>query len=124
MRSREDIQAQLNGKVHWDAKDWEVREWLKSKHGIEGVEADEMIREGERVRVISIRKRSLVRGVASLVVGVPLIVAAWAGFESEGRRTTRWAIIVAIAGLGCFAYAGKNFIQLVSGRSDVAIDAE
>ena len=123
MASRNDIQVQLNGKVHWNASDREVREWLMFRHGIDGEMANEMIAAALRARAASIRKISLFRGTIAFLVAVPLLVLAWMGMETEGRRMTGKALFLGSTGLACLGYAGKQFLQVITGKSDVAIDA-
>ena len=122
MAAKEKIQQQLNGKIHWNAPDWETREWLKSKHAIEGDEADTMIAIAKRIRASSIRKISAFRGAIALLVSIPLLIIAWLGFQA-GDRLSGEAMFIGSAGFGCLAYAGKNLIQLIRGTSEVAIDA-
>ena len=117
------IQEPLNGKVHWDASEEEVREWLDSKHGITNDEADAMIAIAFRVKASTIRKICLVRATVATIAGCILIAFAWVGWRSEGRRTRSFGIAAAIAGFSCLGYAGKNFFSVISGKSDVAIDA-
>lgn len=123
MRSKEEVQSQLNGKAHWNASDREMRDWLISKFGIDGDDAESMIREALREKALSIRKTSLFRAIVALVVAVPIFFFAWLGLQSEGRRTAAGVIFLASVGLSCVGYAGKNLHQVMTGKSDVAIDA-
>lgn len=100
-----------------------MRDWLKSKLGIDGDDAESMIREALREKACSIRKTSLFRATVALLVAVPLFIFAWLGWQSEGRRTTAGAVFLASVGFSCVGYAGKNLYQVMTGKSDVAIDA-
>lgn len=123
MRSKGEVQSQLNGKAHWNASDREMRDWLKSKFGIDADDAETMIREALREKARSIRKTSLFRAIVALLVAVPLFFFAWLGWQSERRRTTSGAIFLASIGFSCVGYSGKNLYQVMTGKCDVAIDA-
>ncbi|WP_395738136.1 hypothetical protein [Prosthecobacter sp.] len=118
--NRDQIQEQLNGKMYWDASESEVRDWLSAKHGIIEKEADEMIAIGTKAKQASIRKSSLIRMSVSLIAALPLGFFAWLAMQSSQRRA---AGALGTLCLGCLGYAAKNFVQVLNGRCDTAIDA-
>ena len=116
------IQAQLNGKLHWDASEAEIRDWLSEKFAIDGARADSMIEVGFRAKAASVRKRSLLHLVCALVVAVALGGFTWLASESS-RGIRGREVFLLVATLGVLSYAGKKAVQLISGKSDTAIDA-
>lgn len=116
------VQAQLNGKVHWDASEAEIRDWLSEKFSIDGTQAESMIAVGLRVKAASIRKRSLLHLVLALIAAVILGGLTWLASETATGFRAREGILLT-ATLGALAYAGKNALRLITGRSDAAIDA-
>lgn len=121
--TEQEIQDQLNGKMHWDASEAEVRDWLAEKHGISDEKADFMIEKGISAKRASIRRTSIVRLTVALVASIPLGALAWLCMHAEGRTATRASFVLAGACLSCLFYAGKNLIQVLTGSSDTAIDA-
>ena len=116
------IQEQLNGKAHWDASEAEIREWLSEKFSIEGERADAMIAAGFLAKAAAIRRRSLMHLLLALVAGIVFGAMTWIALHTSNRITAKDGVLLAatVASLG---YAGKNLVQLLSGKSDTAIDA-
>jgi len=121
--TEQEIQDQLNGKMHWDASEAEVRDWLADKHGIRDKKADFMIERGISAKRASIRRTSIFRLAVALVAAIPLGVLTWLSMHAEGRRATRASLALGGACLSCLFYARKNLVQLLTGSSDTAIDA-
>ena len=121
--TEQEIQDQLNGKMHWDASETEVRNWLAEKHGIRNEKADLMIERGISVKRAAIRRTSIMRLIVALVVATPLGGLTWLSMQAEGRTTDRVSLALGGACLVCLGYAGKNLIQVLTGNSDTAIDA-
>lgn len=66
LMTEQEIQDQLNGKMHWDASETEVRNWLTEKHGITNEKADLMIERGISVKRATIRRTSIMRLIVAL----------------------------------------------------------
>lgn len=116
------LKEQVIGKMHWDASEQEIRDWLSEKHGIVGEDADLMIAAGLKAKAASVRKASLLRMTVAAAAAVPLLLLSWLGDHTTGLLWVRSFVLVS-AGFGCLGYAGKNLIQVISGTSETAIDA-
>ena len=122
VRDLKNIQDQINAQMYWDASEKEIAEWLSDKFGIVGDEAKAMILKGINNKKSEIRKTSLIRMIVALLVAIPLAVIAIIGLKSDGKLGAR-GIFIAVVCVACLSYAGKNLLQLISGRSDTAIDS-
>jgi len=116
------IQDQINAKMHWGDSEQEIEEWLREKHSIEGDRADEMIQKGIQDRKSEIRKACLTRMLVTLVFAIPLAFISMYCLQQEGRMFS-YGVTLGVACFGCFTYVFKNLLSYVSGRSDVSIDA-
>lgn len=121
-RNIDDIQAQLNGKMHWDASKNEIREWLSSKHSITGELADEMVRNGTKAKGASTRRKSILHFVTSLIAALFFGMLLWILSLTERTRIV-WEIVLTGALVGCAGFAARSLYQIVTGKSDTAIDA-
>ena len=124
MSSKTDIQAQLNGKAHGSASEAEMRDWLATKCGIHGDEAESMIAVAMREKAAAVRKRSLFRATVGAAFAIPLLVMGWFAGESENARISTLSHFILGGGIACLCYAGKNLFQALTGKSDVSIDAQ
>ncbi|MEZ5299395.1 MAG: hypothetical protein R3F11_01810 [Verrucomicrobiales bacterium] len=121
------LKEQVIGKMHWDASEQEIRDWLSEKHGIVGEDADLMIAAGLKAKAASVRKASLLRMTvaAAAAAAVPLLLLlllSWLGDHTTGLLLGE-ILCPRSAGFGCLGYVGKNLIQVISGTSETAIDA-
>ncbi len=112
------IQDQVSSKIHWDAPDAEVLEWLEEKHHITGDNAGRMLRVGHQKRARAIRER------AFLAMMFALVGIAFTGFvlwmKTEGLDGRRLAVGgMFIASLTWFF---SSLVKFVSGKTTETID--
>lgn len=115
------IQGQVTAKVHWEAPEVEVLEWLRDKHGIEGEQASGMFSIAQRARVLAIRKRALL----GLALGVPIlaITGSYLGVEFfTDTDLPKSGVVTGFFSIA-LAWSGKCLIRLLSGKTDVPIDS-
>ncbi len=115
------LQDQVNSKIHWDAPESEVLEWLSARHRISGEQAQAMLKVARRTRVRAIRERSLyglaAAGIGILGTSVPLALEVLNGYF--------WPLKTAalLAALGfCLFWFGKYLVRFLSGRTDSTVD--
>ena len=61
------MRQQVVSKIRWGAREEEVLEWLREKHGILGPEAKRLLKEAWRARQNGIRENALIRLVLSVI---------------------------------------------------------
>ena len=118
----ENIQNQINAKMHWSTTEEEIERWLKDKYRIEGDQSKSMILKGVNNRKTEIRKTSLIQMTVALLVAIPFIVYVIIGIQYEGSLGGSGAGLGSVC-LICLGYAGKNLLQVISGNSSTSIDA-
>jgi hypothetical protein len=118
---RKAIQDQLNSKIHWDAPEWEVLEWLSDKHQIEGDEAESMIAIAMKKRVAAIRERAIYAAFfASIGMGISGVFL-W--MEWLAQRFYIIRTIIALGGFfACTVWLLLSMVRLFSGKTDSTID--
>lgn len=116
------LQDQVNSKIHWDAPEPEVLDWLSDKHGIKGDRAQSMLATARQARVHAIRERSLyglmTAGIGMIATATPLIMQMMGGFVWVLRST---ALILAFG--FCTFWFGKHLARFLSGTTDSTIDS-
>ena len=113
----EKLQEQVNGMLHnLETEDY-IREWLRTKHSVEGERADSLLLAGWRDYRASVRKTSLMRLVVASLASVVLGAALW--FNLTYAERVWWTVGgLSAAFFPCLAYAGKQAIQLVKGMEE------
>ncbi len=112
----------MNSKIHWDAPDSEVLEWLNDKHGIEGERAQAMLAVAKRARTRAIRERSfyglICSGAGMIGTGTPIAFEILNGAVWVLRST---ALLVAF--VFCGIWFARYLLRLVTGKTDAPIDS-
>lgn len=116
------LQKQVDSKIHWDAPDYEVLDWLDQKHDVSGEVAQAMILQAKLTRKRAIRERAIYglifSGIGMVATGAPIILQLMGGFVFVLRS------IVLIA---AFFFSGfwflKYTLRLLTGNTDVPIDS-
>ena len=116
------LQDQVNSKIHWDAPDSEVLEWLSDKHGINGERAQSMLLVAKRARTRAIRERSLYGliclGAGMIGTATPIVLELLGGAVWVLRST---ALVVAF--VFCGLWFTRYLLRLVTDKTDVPIDS-
>jgi hypothetical protein len=116
------LQEQVSAKIHWDAPEREVLEWLGEKHGIEGERAQAMLAIARQARVRAIRERSLyglmAAGIGMIATATPLVIEVLGGFVFVLRSTA----LIAAFGF-CGFWFGKYLIRFLKGTTDGTVDS-
>jgi hypothetical protein len=107
-------QEQVNAKIHWDAPDDEVLDWLEEKHCIVGPEAEAMLAIAWEKRRWAIRERGLYLMILS-GIGMGLLAV------SLGLDLTDLKVVILLCTLG-FLFL-KGLARVLSGKTDVPIDS-
>lgn len=107
------LQDQVNAKIHWDAPEHEVEEWLEEKHGITGDEATVMIAIAGRKRRMAVRER----GLYSMGFGIIGMVAIGIGLAMDWAELKMWIAFGAF-----LIFFLRGLARVLSGQTDVPID--
>ena len=112
------IQDQVSSKIHWDAPDAEVLEWLEEKHRITGDDADRMLRIGHQKRAKAIRERAFLGMIFSLAGALFCAFLFW--LKTEGVDAGRFAVVGTF--IASVAWFGRSLLKFVSGKTTETID--
>lgn len=115
------IQDQVSSKIHWDAPDAEVLEWLEERHRITGDDAARMVRVGHTKRVHAIRERALYAAVFAAVIMSLSGVFLWMEWMAQAYYIVRTIVSVAVFFASAVWFL-LSMVRLVSGRTDSTID--
>ncbi|GAA5134968.1 hypothetical protein GCM10023213_07470 [Prosthecobacter algae] len=116
------IQDQLNSKIHWDANEIEVEEWLEEKHGISGEAAEAMLMTAKRKRRAAIRERALYQMIFAVIgMSIPgsYLTMQW----MTGRISLFITPLSAILFLLAFSFFLRGLSRFLSGQTDASIDS-
>lgn len=113
----EQLQEQVNGMLHNQETEEYIREWLRTKHSVEGNRADSLLVAGWRDYKATVRKTSLMRFSISLVACFILTGMLWFNAAYLGR-VRGVGLIVCTLLLPCITYTGKQAIQLIRGMEE------
>jgi len=88
------VQAQVNGKIHWNASDQEVLGWLKERHQIECEAANNIITIAKDARRREVRERALYGLITSgsffVITSALLQFLATSSFTSVASISLGW----------------------------------
>lgn len=118
------IQDQVISKIHWEAPDEEVLEWLEEKHGITDERALSMIALGHRKRKKAIREKALFQiffafigmGITGCYIGMK-----WLEWQ-DSYASVRVKILPCFLFILSFTAFLHGLARFISGKTDTPID--
>lgn len=122
----ETIRKQVIAKIHWDAREQEVREWLEEQHGITDADADQLLADAYRAKRRAVREHSLVRLIFSLI-GMALVAGFFYVRYFNGMifyGTWAWiatGLAVSIGGTSVVTFF-RSLARLVTGEAPVVVE--
>jgi hypothetical protein len=119
-KKREMVCDQVNSKVYWGTEDEEVLQWLGSRHGIFGDEAQKILSAAKRAKRAAVRKRSILyligSGIGMVVTGGFWYIASGAGGRG-GIRISQGTAVLGGAALACAGVFFKSLHALLTGET-------
>ena len=114
------IQQQVDGQVKWNATESEMRDWLKSKHGIEGDTADQIIEKAFHAKSGDIKSTAKVHFTIYAILSLILATLVILAFMGGGRRGTTFIMLAGL--ITTLGLAAKSLKRLITGKGDHKAD--
>ncbi|HSJ02912.1 MAG: hypothetical protein ACAI34_04865 [Verrucomicrobium sp.] len=114
------VQEQVDNKVYLAAPEFEIREWLETRHKITGAEADAIIKLANSKRAKSIRGQSLFGLIASLIVMAATLVPVMKEFRSGEIVMVKASLLLMGFSLSTVFFC-RYLIRVITGKTDEPI---
>ncbi|MGB8353494.1 MAG: hypothetical protein WCD79_06375 [Chthoniobacteraceae bacterium] len=116
------MRQQIISKVHWGARDGEVYDWLRERHGIIGEEADGLLADAHRTKRKAVRVKALVMlacsGCGIVFAGGVIGLQLWGHFVVVGMGSA----LVFVVGFSSLVAFLRNLWLLLSGKLEGSVD--
>lgn len=116
-RRRELARGEAHSKIHWGADTDEVLNVLRSSYGIEGQEAEAIVRDAIAARRSAVRKKASI-ALAFAAIGLAVSVTYFAIQRSVGFVVIGFGpILMGALALVSVATAGRSIRRMVTGHT-------
>jgi hypothetical protein len=117
----EALRQQVNAKVIWGARDREVLDWLKERHGITDTAADERLADAHEAKRAAVRSKALLY----LVFSIPgmLLAVVFVVLQVMGRFVIvgYGSILVFVLGFVSLGVFFRSLFRLLTGHKQGSV---
>jgi len=118
----ERLQQQVNAKLVWGARDGEVLDWLRERHGITDAAANDLLTEGHRIKCASVRSKALLY----LILSIPgiLLSLAFVVLQGLGRFVIigYGSVLILLFGFVSLGVFFRSLYRLLTGHTEGSVN--